>query len=303
MRGRKEVLVGFVFDVIILGTIYMLFSLGLSLSWGVMNTLNIAHAQVFMAGALSSWLCAVYLGFPFLVLPFVAVATGIVLNLVLETVVFAPIRRRTKDPHQAELSIVIGSIGAGTAMIVVAMNITDGLVVAIPRDVFERRPVSVLGVAMTNIDLLIMVVALIVGGALVLFLKYSRHAPALRALAHDPYTCGLLGISAPRLSMLTMAVSGALAALAGLLLCLRIEAIDPIMGEPLIVISFTAIILGGVGSMGGTILGSYILAAIVSLTVNYGQPSLAYAIPFAVALIILIVRPGGIFSQAQWERP
>ena len=293
----------FLFDVLVLGTIYLLFSIGLSLSWGIMNTLNIAHAQVFMAGALASWLVAQHLGFPFLLLPAVAIATGVVLNVLLEFAVFAPIRRRTSDPHQAELSIVIASIGAGTALIVLAINITKGLVVSIPNNVFERKPFPIAGVSATNIDIIIVAVALVVGVGLMLFMKYSRHAPALRALAHDPYTCGLLGISASRLSAITMAVSGALAALAGLLLCLRIEAIDPHMGEPLIIMAFTAIILGGVGSVGGTILGSYLLAAIVSATVNYGQPSLAYAVPFLVALIILILRPGGIFAQGQWERP
>ena len=293
----------FLFDVLVLGTIYMLFSIGLSLSWGIMNTLNIAHAQVFMAGALASWLVARHLGVPFLLLPVAAIATGVVLNVLLEFAVFAPIRRRASDLHQAELSIVIASIGAGTALIVLAINITQGLVVSIPNNVFERKPSPIAGVSTTNIDIIIIAVAVVVGVGLMLFMKYSRHAPALRALAHDPYTCGLLGISASRLSAITMAVSGALAALAGLLLSLRIEAIDPHMGEPLIIMAFTAIILGGVGSVGGTILGSYLLAAIVSATVNYGQPSLAYAAPFMVALIILILRPGGIFAQGQWERP
>ena len=293
----------FLFDVLVLGTIYMLFSLGLSLSWGVMNTLNIAHAEVFMAGALASWFAAQHLGFPFLFLLVVAIVTGIVLNVLLEVAVFAPIRRRTADPHQAELSIVIASIGAGTALVVLAINITQGLSVSIPDSVFERKLVPLAGVNATNIDIIIIAMALFIGTGLMLFMKFSRHAPALRALAHDPYTCGLLGISASRISIVTMAVSGALAALAGLLLCLRIGAIDPHMGELLIIMAFTAIILGGVGSVGGTILGSYLLAAIVSATVNYGEPSLAHTVPFLVALVILILRPGGIFAQGQWERP
>lgn len=293
----------FLFDILVLGTIYMLFSMGLSLSWGIMNTLNIAHAEVFMAGALASWLAAEHLGLPFFLLLGVALVTGVVLNVLLEVAVFAPIRRRTPDPHQAELSIVIASIGAGTALVVLAINITQGLSVSIPTAIFERKLVPLGGMDATNIDIIIVAVASVIGAGLMLFMKFSRHAPALRALAHDPYTCGLLGISAPRLAILTMAVSGALASLAGLLLCLRIGAIDPHMGEPLIIMAFTAIILGGVGSVGGTILGSYLLAAIVSATVNYGDPSLAYTVPFLVALVILIVRPGGIFAQGQWERP
>ena len=129
----------FLFDVLVLGTIYMLFSLGLSLSWGVMNTLNIAHAEVFMAGALASWWAAQHMGLPFLLLLVVAVVTGIVLNVLLEVAVFAPIRRRTADPHQAELSIVIASIGAGTALVMLATKITEGLSVSIPESVFESE--------------------------------------------------------------------------------------------------------------------------------------------------------------------
>jgi branched-chain amino acid transport system permease protein len=285
---------GYVLDAIVLGAIYSLFALGMTLSWGVLNVLNLAHGAIFMFGALIAYLITKDSGLSLLL--------ALPISVALEVTAFRQIRRKVADESGAELAMLIASVGAGAVLIAVAQNITNHEIVAIDESTFGVHQYSIIGLAITNVELLIVGTCLVLSIALAAFITYSRHGRALRALAVDPYTCGLMGISADRLARITMFVSGALAGVAGVLLALQLSVVEAHMGEGLLLRAFAAIILGGIGSIGGAIAGAFVLAFAETFTVAYISPDLRDAVAFALILLLLLLRPQGLFSRVNWQR-
>lgn len=292
----------FVVDAVVLGSVYTLFALGLTLSWGVLGILNLAHGEVFVFGALGVYLLTQRVALPIWLLLPIAMLLGGLLSLALELLAFRPVRRRARDHRQAELGMIIASVGAGAALIVVAEDITGGAVGTFGREVFAVERLRIAGVEITNLEILIIAVSLVLAVGLAVFVSRSRHGRALRALAHDPYTTGLLGISGDRLAAITMFVAGALAGAAGVLLTIQLNAVEAGLGELLILKAFAVIILGGVGSVWGAIAGAYIVAAAEIATVALFSPSLREGVVFGLILVILLLRPQGLFSKGAWQR-
>lgn len=289
-------------DAVVLGSIFTLFALGLSLSWGVLNVLNLAHGAIFLMGGLTAYVITDGNDLPLVVvLPAAMLVSGL-LAVALEVVAYRPLRERVGDPHKAELPMMIASVGAAFMFTAIGVEITGNMPVGVNPAVFEVSGFDVLGLRVTDLEILIVVVALVFGGGLAWFVARTRHGRALRALAQDPYTCGLLGISPARMAFITMFVSGAFAGTAGVLLALQQSAIEAHSWEPLLLKGFAVIVLGGVGSVYGTIAAAYLLAITEIVTVSYITPSLRDAVAFALILVLLLLRPQGLFAKTAWQR-
>jgi branched-chain amino acid transport system permease protein len=287
---------------VVLGSIYTLFALGLTLSWGVLNVLNLAHGAVFMTGALIAYRVTRDRAVPiYAVLPAAMLVTGAV-SVALQQLVYAPIRRRIPDAHGAELGMLIASVGVAAIPVAVAVELTGNQSVALANPILTVRSYDVLGVRVTNIELLIVAGALTMSAALAWFVRASRHGRALRALAFDPEACGLFGISATRAAVITMFVSGALAGAAGVMLSVQLNAVEAHMGDPLLMKAFAVIILGGVGSMGGTIAAAFLLALVETGVVVYVGAGSKDLVAFALIMVLLLLRPEGLFSRTAWQR-
>jgi branched-chain amino acid transport system permease protein len=289
-------------DAIVLGGLYSLFALGLTLSWGVLNILNLAHGSVLVAAALVAYLVteatpvSIWLLFP------LCVAVGAVLGLALEALVFRPIRSRAHNDEDAGLTIMIGSLAAGALLFAITERITAGQVRSIDPRTLEIVTFSVGGTVVSNIQLLIVAVSLAASLALALFVGRSRQGRALRALAFDRETAGLLGISARRLGLATMATAGGLAGAAGLLVALYIGSIEANMTQSLLLKAFAVIVVGGVGSIYGTTFGAYFIAIAEVATVYYLGSGLRDGVAFVLILGLLLLRPQGLFAKSAWQR-
>ena len=290
-------------NAIALGSIYMLFAIGLSLSWGILNVLNLAHGAILMFGALSAYLIARDIGdLPlFVVLPVAMILCGLVAVL-LELLAYRPIRQRVSDLHNAELAMLIASVGAASIIVAIAEDITSNAVVSIGSGVFTVESWEVLGVRITNIEVVVFVLAVALSGLLAWFVARTRNGRALRSLAADPYMSGLMGINPNRMASLTMVVSGAIAGAAGVLLAIQLDAFDARMGEPLLLKAFAVIILGGVGSIMGAVAGAYLLALTETIMVAYIAGGLQDAVAFALIIVLLLLRPQGLFAKVGWQR-
>ena len=291
-----------IINAVVLGSIYVLFALGLSLTWGTLNVLNLAHGSTFMFSAFTAYLLIKRfdIGLPWLIL--VAAVVGGILSLALDVLVFNNIRKRVQDEGQAELAMLIASIGAATIPVAIAQKETNDSPFSLGTTVFQTRGYSIAGVQVTNANILIVAVTLVASIGLALWVARSRNGQALRALAYDRETCGLMGINQGRLSALTLLISGASAGVAGILLIVYLGSMTPESGESLLLKAFAAVILGGVGSVWGTLIGGYILAFVeISVTAT---TSGAYtdAVSFAIIVIILVLRPQGLFSKAKVDR-
>ena len=285
----------------VLASIYVLFSLGLTLSWGTLNVLNLAHGALFMFAGFSAHLVTKDLELPLAALiPICMVIAGL-LTVTIEVVVFRQIRRRTPDERQAELLMLIASVGLAAIPVTIAQNDTHdspfGLQSSYRTIVYEVGNFRI-----SNTQVIIVVLAALLTVALGLWVKLSRSGRALRALAYDAETCGLMGISSRWLAAVTMFVSGALAGLAGLLLIVYLGTLTPESGEHLLVKGFAIIILGGVGSVWGTLAGGLVLATAETLVLTHTSGGYTDAVAFGLIILVILLRPQGLIPRQRVDR-
>ncbi len=292
-----------IIDALALGSVYALFALGLSLVWGILDVLNLAQGALFLLGPFTAYEVARALPMPLVaVLPIAMVVTGLV-SVALEVGIFRYVRRSVDDRKRRELTMLITSIGAAAIITQVVANKTGDTIFYIPRKVFQPVTYTIGSkVHVTNLDVILLVLALALGVALAQWVRRSRHGRALRAVAFDVRTSGLFGVSADRLAALTLFVSGALAAAAGVLFSLSVGGIDSSVGDGYLLTAFAVVILGGVGSIAGTVIGAFLVAGAETAVIAAGVGQWQNAVVFGVILLVLALRPEGLFRAQRTQR-
>jgi branched-chain amino acid transport system permease protein len=292
-------------NAIVLGAVYCLFALGLSLTWGTLNILNLAHGAVFMFSAFTCYLITqradVHL--PIAVVLGVAVVAGALIELGLDVLVFRPVKRRSRTRGEAELSMLIGSIGASAVLVTIAARLTADTsftVTAAPVKASVYRLDS--DVYVSNIEIIITVVALVLTIGFALWIQRSQLGRAMRAVAYDASTSGLMGISEGRVSALVMLISGATAGAAGVFLTLYLDSLTADSGSDLLLKAFAIVVLGGVGSLWGTLIGAFILAGGETLVTATTSGVWTSAVSFGLIIAVLLVRPSGLFGKVKGLR-
>jgi len=292
-------------NAIVLGAIYCLFAMGLGLTWGALNVLNLAHGAVFMFSAFTCYLITqradVHL--PIAVVLIVAVVAGALLELCLDLLVFGQIKRRSRTHGEAEMSMLIGSIGASAILVTIAEQLTADTpftVTAVPVKASVYHLGS--GVYVTNVEIVITVVAPVLTVGFALWIQRSRIGRAMRALAYDAPTSGLMGISEGRMSALAMAISGATAGAAGIFLTVYLDSVTADSGSDLLLRAFAVVVLGGVGSMWGTLIAAFVLAGGETLVTATTSGSWTGAVSFGLIIAVLLIRPSGLFGKVKGVR-
>src|ERR1700677_1363687 len=292
-------------NAIVLGAIYCLFAMGLGLTWGTLNVLNLAHGAVFMFSAFTCYLITqrADVNLPIAVVLIVAVVAGALLELCLNLLVFRQIKRRSRTQGEAEMSMLIGSIGASAILVTVAEQLTADTpftVTAVPVKASVYHLGS--GVYVTNVEIVIAVVAPVLTAGFALWIQRSRIGRAMRALAYDAPTSGLMGISEGRMSALAMAISGATAGAAGVFLTVYLDSVTADSGSDLLLRAVAVVVLGGVGSMWGTLIGAFVLAGGETLVTATTSGIWTSAVSFGLIIAVLLVRPSGLFGKVKGVR-
>ena len=289
-------------DSLSLGAVYVLFALGLSLSWSVLNLLNLAYGAQFMLGAYFAYWIGTHVEVSlWVVLPAVVLIVAAT-SVVADNLVFRRLRNMAGTPVESELSMLVASIGLAAVAVTLVQRETQGESKFVPTTVFQVSTLRLGGVRMTNMQLIMLVVTVILTVVIVAVVKWTRFGRAMRAVAVDPKTCELLGVNSNRLFSTTIAISGAMAGLAGVLLAIHLNYVDSHMGDPLLTKAFAIIIIGGVGSILGAAVGGLLLAFAETAVVAYGPANYRDAIAFLVILAVLLLRPNGLFARKKWER-
>jgi branched-chain amino acid transport system permease protein len=290
-------------DSLSLGSVYVLFALGLSLSWSVLNLLNLAYGAQFMLGAYFAYWIGTHVEWSlWLVLPAVVLIVAAT-SVVADNLVFRRLRNMAGTPVESELSMLVASIGLAAVAVTLVQRETQGESKFVPTTVFKVSTLRIGDtVRMTNMQLIMLVVTVALTLAIVAVVKWTRFGRAMRGVAVDPQTCELLGVNSNRLFSTTIAISGGMAGLAGVLLAIHLNYVDSHMGDPLLTKAFAIIIIGGVGSILGAAVGGYLLAFAETAVVAYGPANYRDAIAFVVILAVLLIRPSGLFARKKWER-
>jgi branched-chain amino acid transport system permease protein len=289
-------------DSLSLGSVYVLFALGLSLSWSVLNLLNLAYGAQFMLGAyFAYWIGTNVEVSLWVVLPAVVLIVAAT-SVVADNLVFRRLRNMAGTPVESELSMLVASIGLAAVAVTLVQRQTQGESKFVPTTVFQVSTLHLGDVRMTNMQLIMLIVTAVLTLVIVAVVKWTRFGRAMRAVAVDPATCELLGVNSNRLFSTTIAISGAMAGLAGVLLAIHLNFVDSHMGDPLLTKAFAIIIIGGVGSILGAAVGGFLLAFAETAVVAYGPANYRDAIAFVIILAVLLLRPNGLFARKKWER-
>lgn len=271
-----------------LGSTYAMVALGLTLVFGILHVPNFAHGHIYMLGAYVTFFLITLYGFGFWPAVIVSMLMLGLAGMVIERLVFRPLK------NQPPINMFIAAIGL--------LLLLENGVIVIWGPGAKRIPnpypdtVSFLGLTTSQQRLIVIVVAVVMILLLQLFIKKTLHGTSIEALAQDREGAELVGINVNRVSSMTFAISAALAAAAASLMA-PIFMVSSTMGSLLVMKAFVIIILGGLGSMQGAILGGYMLGLIEALGGGFISAAYKDVFAFGALVLILALKPTGLFGK------
>lgn len=280
---------------VMLGGSYALIALGFTLVFGVLRVLQFSHPEIVMVGAYVGLYVAIEVS-QNLVLVLVAAALACaVLGIVIERLTLRPLRGANF------LTPAITMLGVGIILVNLVIPIFGARQKAFP-DLISERSFTVAGVQFTLTQVVVLGVSLFLLVLLKLGIERSRIGKAMRATAEDADVAELVGINSTRVVVLTMAAASALAGIAGVLIAVMFGAITPHMGITYGLKALVVMVVGGVGSVGGAMLVGLSLGVIEVLASGYISSSYRDIVAFALLVIVLLIKPTGIFGRSDLEK-
>ncbi len=286
------------YNAIFVGSIYALFAVGFALVFSVLDILNLAHPTVFMLGAFVGLFLIASLGLGWwLAVPIVFVVTGL-FGILLDRVAFAPLRRRGAP----QLSAMISSLAVTLAVVRLVELRYGGDFITFPPGSVPAFLIHIGDATLEGIRLAIIILSLLLMAILTYVVRRTRLGREIRALAENPRAARLLGIDVDRAIAATFFISSGLGGLAGVLLAFAYNSLDSRMGLPLELRAFTVMVVGGMGSLPGAVIGAYVLGLGEVASLVYLPAELRDAFAFGLLFLVLIVRPQGLLGQRTAER-
>ncbi len=269
------------------GWIYVLVALGLTLVFGIMRTVQFAHGELYMLGAHAVFFACVILGVNIIGSFVIAAVALFLLGMIVERLLF----RKFRGQIEPSIIVAIGLIMLFQTSAVIAFGADDKQV---PRLI---PGVLAVGGALIAWD---RVLSVIVGAcimlALYVFIKGTKMGQAMVATSQDMDAATLQGVNVNRVSSIAMGIGAALAAVAGGLMG-SIFTVEPFMGSFAITKGLAVIILGGLGSIGGAVVGGLILGLVDGVVSLYSSSTMASIVGFALIVLILIIKPSGLMGK------
>jgi branched-chain amino acid transport system permease protein len=271
------------------GLLLFLIASGLTLIFGVMGIINLAHGSLFMIGAYVAFLVARHWGSVWLALP-VAIAVGIVLGLVLERCLFRFFYHR-EHLDQVLLTFALILLFEETRSLIVG---NDFYSVPVP-DLFNFSVPITAGFSYSAYRFAVIGVCLVLAALLFFWIERTKMGAIIRAAAEKPEMVDVLGINASRVHMTVFAVGTALALIAGVLAA-PLYSVYPNMGDGFLIISFVVVVIGGLGSISGAFWSALIIGLVDTLGKAY-TPKIAGLAVYVLMAAVLLWRPSGLFGQ------
>jgi branched-chain amino acid transport system permease protein len=289
-----ESLLEFLIQGVVLGGLYALFAVGLTLIFGVLNVINVAHGEFFAVGGYVLFAAVVLLHLP-AALGVVASGLGaFLLGLAVYPLLIAPLNRRLGRRPAGSLYLVL-TLGLSTFMQSSLLAIGGGDYRQVPplvRGILEIGPT---GVSYQRV--LVLVVATILLATLFAFLRWNRQGLAVRAVAQNPEGAQAMGINLARIFSLTLALGVGLAGVGGALMAPLFN-VYPAVGFPLTIKAFAITILGGMGNLAGALLASLIIGVAESMVVIVVPSQWQNGVAFLVMIAVLLLRPQGLLGRS-----
>jgi branched-chain amino acid transport system permease protein len=278
-----------------LGALYFLIAAGLSLIWGLMRVLNFAHGAFFTVAAYAGWWASGLAsgappGVQWLVAVVVAIVVGGLFATLTEVVLVRPLYAR----HVGQVLVTVG-LALATISLVQGGFGSDPKTLQLPG--WMTSTTTIVGANIPNTRLLVIVIAALVFGLLLFFLRRTRFGLIVRAGVENRAMVQALGIDVQRAFTLVFAIGGMAAGLAGMLAGTYYGTIDPGRGTSMLIFAFIVVIIGGLGSVTGSALAAVVVGVMQQFLNFYGAAGVGDFSVVLLLAVVLLVRPGG-FSGA-----
>jgi branched-chain amino acid transport system permease protein len=275
------------------GAILALAALGFVLIYKATSVINFAQGEFLLVGAYMFYTAFVVMGLPLLLAVLVGVVVATIIGVLVERLILRPMI------GESAISIIMVTIGLSSLLRALVQMFYGTRPQPMPA-ILPRGSVQVLGATVPLNRLVVILVAAVVLTAFTIFFRKSRHGIAMRAVADDQQAAMTQGISVRRIFAMAWALAGVSALIAGVLLA-DISAVDQNLAAFGLLV-FPVVILGGLDSVPGTIVGGVIIGLLIQATGSYWDPGLATVIPYVVLVLILLVKPYGLFGETRIER-
>lgn len=290
--------VSYLINGISLGSIYAIIALGYTMVYGIAKMLNFAHGDVIMIGAYTVLTLMTGAG----VDPIVAVLIGMgvctVLGITIEKIAYKPLRGASSS-----LAVLITAIGVSYFLQNIALLVFGAdtksfvSVVSVPPVSLANGELTITGTTIVTI-----IACIVIMTVLMLFVNKTKPGRAMKAVSEDRGAAQLMGVNVNATISLTFAIGSGLACVAGVLLCSAYPSLTPYTGAMPGIKAFVAAVFGGIGSIPGAMIGGILLGVIEILGKAYISSQVADAIVFAVLIVVLLVKPTGLFGKNIQEK-
>ena len=290
--------VSYLMNGISLGSVYAIIALGYTMVYGIAKMLNFAHGDVIMIGAYTVLTLLTTAG----VNPWLAVLIGMgvctLLGVTIEKIAYRPLRGASSS-----LAVLITAIGVSyflqnSALLIFGADAKSFVnIITVPSITLADGELTITGTTIVTI-----VVCILVMLGLTFFVNKTKPGRAMKAVSEDRGAAQLMGVNVNATISLTFAIGSALAAVAGVLLCSAYPSVTPYTGAMPGIKAFVAAVFGGIGSIPGAMVGGILLGVIEIFGKAYISSQVADAIVFAVLIVVLLVKPTGLFGKNIQEK-
>ena len=278
-----------------LGSIYALIALGYTMIYGIIKLINFAHGDIYMVGAYLGFFVVTQLHLSIFPALLISMAITACLGMIVERLAYKPLR------HAPRISILITAIGVSFFLEYATMYFVTPTPRTFP-NVIDNVSFNVAGFIINGQQLLILSITMILMAILTYIVQKTKLGKAMRAASFDTETAQLMGIDSDRIISLTFCIGSALAAAAGVLVGVYYNTIDPLMGIMPGLKAFVAAVLGGIGILPGAVVGGIILGVIEALVSGFLSSTFRDAAAFAILILVLLVKPSGLFGKNTNEK-
>ena len=277
---------------LILGGMYALIAVGLTLQYGVGRVLNVSHGEFILVGALSTY--TLYVGFGVTPLVAIAIITPVlfVLGYILDRTLFNYLRRTSINADAFSGRSLLASFGLVFVLQNLMLLIWDA---NLKGYTYLNTSVSILGALYGLNRLLALGVAVGVSVIFYIFIKSTRLGKAIRSAAEDPVMAQVMAVNVKQVLAICFGLGAAMAGLAGILYSMMFE-LQPGKGIELTIIAIVVIVFGGLGSISGSLIGGFALGLVTSI-VNFLDPSLSLVAFYLIFILLLLFKPSGILGR------
>lgn len=279
-----------------LGSIYALIALGYTMVYGIIKLINFAHGDIYMLGAFTAFYATTFFHLNFFVALLIAMLLCGVLGVVIERIAYKPLR------HATRITALITAMGVSYVLEYTMQYFAGSDVKTFPTDLLENTAFSLGGVRITMMQIYIFVITIILMVLLTYIVNKTKMGRAMRAVSVDEDAAKLMGINVDTTISFTFFLGSCLAGVAGVLVGVYYNSINPLMGMTPGLKAFIAAVFGGIGNIPGAMIGGLFIGIAETLVTAYGSSLYKDAIVYVILILVLILKPDGLLGKNVKEK-